>query len=68
MSLFTSLSPEELYEHLQSMDDVEKSVRVARNCLLLPPLSNVYMLLHTSVSRIIEPQHFSLGHTNMSAA
>lgn len=47
-SLFTSLSPEELYEHLQSMDDVEKSVRVVRSSLLLPPLSNVYKLLHTS--------------------
>lgn len=47
-SLFTSLSPEELYEHLQSMDDVEKAVRVVRNSLLLPPLSNVYKLLHTS--------------------
>lgn len=47
-SLFTSLSAEELYEHLQSMDDAEKSVRVVRNSLLLPPLSNVYKLLHTS--------------------
>lgn len=47
-SLFASLSPEELYEHLQSMDDVEKSVRLVRNSLLLPPLSNVYKLLHTS--------------------
>jgi len=44
----TSLSAEELYEHLQSMDEVEKSVRVVRNSLLLPPLSNVYKLLHTS--------------------
>lgn len=47
-SLFASLSPEELYEYLQSMDDVEKSVRLVRNSLLLPPLSNVYKLLHTS--------------------
>lgn len=47
-SLFTSLSAEELYEHLQSMDEAEKSVRVVRNSLLLPPLSNVYKLLHTS--------------------
>lgn len=47
-SLFASLSPEEFYEHLQSMDDVEKSVRLVRNSLLLPPLSNVYRLLHTS--------------------
>jgi HD superfamily phosphohydrolase YqeK len=68
MSLFTSLSPEELHDHLQFMDDVEMSVRVARNSLLPPPLSNVYKLLHRSVSRIIEPQHFTLGHTSMSAS
>lgn len=47
-SLFSSLSPEELYEHLQSMDDVEASIRVVGNSLLLPPLSVVYKLLHTS--------------------
>ncbi|KAA5679873.1 hypothetical protein F3G60_11105 [Pseudomonas aeruginosa] len=47
-SLFSSLSPEELYEHLQSMDDVEASIRVVGNSLLLPPLSGVYKLLHTS--------------------
>ena len=47
-SLFSSLSPEELYEHLQSMDDIEASIRVVRNSFLLPPLSNFYKLLHTS--------------------
>lgn len=47
-SLFSSLSPEELYEHLQSMDDVDASIRVVGNSLLLPPLSGVYKLLHTS--------------------
>ncbi|XLY86437.1 hypothetical protein ACK8QS_12730 [Ectopseudomonas mendocina] len=47
-SLFASLSPEELYEHLQSMDDVEKSIRLVGNSALLPSLSGFYKLLHTS--------------------
>jgi len=47
-SQFASLSPEELYEHIQSLDDVEKSTRVVGNSALLPSLSGVYKLLHTS--------------------
>jgi len=46
--VFANLSPEELYEHLQSLDDVEKTIRVVRNTALLPSLGTVYKLLHTS--------------------
>lgn len=46
--LFANLSPEELYEHLQSLDDGEKTIRVVGNSALLPSLSAVYKLLHTS--------------------
>lgn len=47
-SLFANLSPEELYEHLQSLDDGEKTIRVVGNTALLPSLGTVYKLLHTS--------------------
>lgn len=46
--LFANLSPEELYEHLQSLDDGEKTIRVVGNTALLPSLGAVYKLLHTS--------------------
>lgn len=46
--LFANLSPEELYEHLQSLDDDEKTIRVVGNTALLPSLGAVYKLLHTS--------------------
>lgn len=46
--LFASLSPEELYEHLQSLDDGERTIRVVGNSALLPSLGAVYKLLHTS--------------------
>ena len=46
--LFASLSPEELYEHLQSLDDGEKTIRVVGNSALLPSLGAVYKLFHTS--------------------
>lgn len=46
--LFASLSPEELYEHLQSLDVGEKTNRVVGNSALLPSLGAVYKLLHTS--------------------
>lgn len=47
-SKLTHLSPQELYEYLQSLDDVDKSIRLVGNRLLLPSLSGVYKLLHTS--------------------
>lgn len=47
-SLFSSLSPEELYDLLQSLDDDEKIVRVVGNNALLIPLGSLYELLHTS--------------------
>lgn len=46
--LFENLSPEELYEHLQSLDDGEKTIRVVSNSALLPSLDAFYKLLHTS--------------------
>jgi len=46
--LFANLSPEELYEHLQSLDDCEKTIRVVSNSALLPSLDAFYKLLHTS--------------------
>jgi len=46
--LFANLSPEELYEHLQSLDDGERTIRVVGNSALLPSLGAVYKLLQTS--------------------
>lgn len=46
--LFANLSPEELYEHLQSLDDGEKTIRVVGNTALLPSLGAVYKLRHSS--------------------
>lgn len=46
--LFANLSPEELYEHLQSLDDGEKTIRVVNNSALLPSLDAFYKLLHAS--------------------